>query len=90
MEAMIPLDYSTDYEMVQVMLSQIGLTQPANAKLLWIRNTLELAEIECSARYLEEASSHTDLEILSDPRPLPFDDNGNLDDQHMNQKKIKS
>ena len=88
MEAMIPLDYPTDYEMIQVMLSQIGLTQPADAKLLWIRNTLELAEIECSAAYLEEAYSHTDLEILSDSRPLPFDDNGDLDDQHMNPKKI--
>ena len=70
------------------MLSQIGLTQPTDAKLLWIRNTLELAEIECSATYLEEASSHTDLEILSSSRPLPFDGNGDLDDEHMNPKKI--
>ena len=65
------------------MLSQIGLTEPPEAKLLWIRNTLDLAEVECSAAYLNEARGRDDLEILSDPRPLPFDTGGNLDDEHM-------
>ena len=83
MEAMIPLDYPTDGEMLQVMLSQIGLTEPPDAKLLWIRNTMALAEVECSAAYLEEARGRDDLAILCDPRPLPFNAEGNLDDSHM-------
>lgn len=82
-EAMTPLDYPTDREMLQVMLSQIGLTEPPDAKLLWIRNTLDLAEIECSASYLNGARGRDDLEILSDPCPLTFDAGGNLDDDHM-------
>jgi len=81
--SMVPLDYDTDSEMLQVMLSQIGLTEPPDAKLLWIRNTLALTEVECSAAYLDEARDRDDLEILTDLRPLPFDASGNLCDEHM-------
>jgi len=78
--AMPPLDYETDREMLEVALRPIGLTEPVDAKLLWIHNTLQLAEVECSAAYLEEARSRDDLEILTDPRELPFDPDGNLPD----------
>lgn len=83
MEAMIPLDYLTDREMLQVMLSQIGLTEPPDARLLWIRNTMALAETECSTAYLEEARHRKDLAILRDPSPLSFNTKGNLDDHHL-------
>ncbi|MFH1266073.1 MAG: lactate racemase domain-containing protein [Planctomycetota bacterium] len=78
--AMPPLDYETDREILDIALGAIGLVEPADAKLLWIRNTLELSEIECSAAYLEEARTRDDLEILTDPRPLPLDSDGNLPD----------
>ena len=65
------------------MLTQIGLTEPPDARLMWIRNTKEIAEVECSAAYLEEARGRGDLEILTDPRPLTFDAAGNLSDEHM-------
>ena len=83
MEAMIPLDYPNDREMLRVMLSQIGLTEPPDARLLWIRNTMALAEVECSAAYLEQARDRDDLAILTEPRPLSFNVEGNLDDSHM-------
>jgi hypothetical protein len=83
--SMTPLDYATDREMLDVMLREIGLTEPPDAKLLWIRNTLSLSEVECSVAYLDEARSREDLEILSEPRPLPFDADGFLSDDHMNQ-----
>jgi len=78
--AMPPLDYETDREILDLALGAIGLVEPADAKLLWIRNTLELSEMECSAAYLEEARTRDDLEILTDPRPLPLDADGNLPD----------
>jgi hypothetical protein len=78
--AMPPLDYETDREIVDVALGAIGLVEPPEARILWIRNTLELSELACSAAYLEEARKRDDLEILSDPRPLPFDADGNLPD----------
>ncbi len=76
--AMLPLFYDTDQEILEVALSVIGLTSPVNSRLMWIRNTLELAEVECSEPYLDEARQRSDLEILGEPRKLPFDKNGNL------------
>jgi hypothetical protein len=76
--AMIPVHYRTDREMLDAMLPIIGLTDPPDAKLMWIHNTLDVAELECSVAYLDEARQRPDLEVLSDPRPLPLDDDGML------------
>ena len=79
--SMIPLDYGTDRELLDAMLPQIGLSAPLDARLLWIRNTGILSEFECSKAYLGEARARDDLEILTDPRPLPFGKDGNLPDE---------
>ena len=83
-EAMLPLDYDTDSDMMHVMLSQVGLVKPLDARMMWIRNTVTVAEVECSTAYFEEAKRRDDLEIISDLRPLPFDATRNLSDEHMN------
>ena len=74
---MAPLDYETDREMLAAALGTIGLTEPPHAKLLWIADTLHLAEMECSAAYLAEAPAERP-EILTEPRNMPFDTEGNL------------
>lgn len=79
--AMAPLDYETDAEMLSVALRLIGLTEPPDARLVWITNTLALAEMECAAALLPETQARDDLEILTEPRPLPFDARGNLPDR---------
>jgi len=76
--AMLPLDYETDREILDLALGTIGLVEPPNARLLWITNTLELAELECSAAYLDEARRRDDLEVLTPLRDLPLDATGNL------------
>ena len=53
--AMPALDYDTDRQMIDAALSTIGLTGPEDARVLWIRNTLDLEEIECSTAYLDAA-----------------------------------
>ena len=78
--AMPPLDYETDREMLSTALGTVGLVEPDAARLLWIHNTLELAEVECAAAYLEEARRRADLEVLTGLRDLPFDAQGNLPD----------
>jgi len=78
--AMPPLDYETDRQMLDAALGTIGLTEPPQARLLWIANTLQLSEVECSAAYLDEARQRHDLEILTALRDLPFDAAGNLPD----------
>jgi hypothetical protein len=75
---MLPLDYETDREILDHALGTIGLVDPPDAKLLWIKNTLALEEMECSAAYLDEARRRPDLEILTPLRDLPLDAAGNL------------
>ena len=64
--------------MLQAALGTVGLVDSPRAKLLWIHNTLDVAEVECSEAYLAAAQARTDLEIVSDLRPLPWDSLGNL------------
>ncbi|HEY2759851.1 MAG TPA: lactate racemase domain-containing protein [Pirellulales bacterium] len=73
-----PLHYDTDRELLDVALTTIGLTPPEQAKIVWIKNTLHLAEVECSAAYLPMAQERADLEILTPLRDLPLDTNGDL------------
>ena len=75
---MVPLDYETDREILEKALGTVGMTEPPDAKLLWIANTLDLGELECSAAYLDEVRTRDDLEILTEPRELPLDAAGNL------------
>ncbi|MFP6601747.1 MAG: lactate racemase domain-containing protein [Pirellulaceae bacterium] len=78
--AMIPLDYETDRETLDMALSTIGLIKPRESRLMWIRDTLDVAEVECSAAYMEEAQQRADLEVLTPLRDMPFDADGNLPD----------
>jgi hypothetical protein len=56
------------------------LTPREKAGILWIRNTLDVIEVECSEVYLESAKNRDDLEVISDLRDWPFDARGNLPD----------
>ncbi len=76
--AMIPLDYPNDRELLDHAFPLIGLTPPPETKLLWIQSTLSIAEAECSVAYLDEARGRKDLEVLTNPRPMPFDGKGLL------------
>ncbi|MCA9213274.1 MAG: [Fe-S]-binding protein, partial [Planctomycetales bacterium] len=75
---MIPLHFATDREILDQALTTIGLTQPRNAKLMWIRDTLDLEYLECSEAYYAEAADRDDLEIVSEPADMQFDEIGDL------------
>jgi hypothetical protein len=76
--AMMPLDFPSDRAAIEAALLTIGMVEPPSAQLVWIRNTLDLREVECSAAYLDQARERSDLEILTEPRALPFDAAGDL------------
>jgi len=76
--AMKPVDFATDKEMLAAALKTIGLVPPERAGLIWAHNTLELSELECSERWLDEAHQREELEVVSQLRELPFDPTGNL------------
>jgi hypothetical protein len=75
--AMAPLDYETDREILEAALPTSD-DEALQSRLLWIGNTLHLDEVECSEAYWEEAQGREDLEILTERRPLPLGEDGQL------------
>ena len=76
--AAIPMHFPTDREVLDIALASIGLIGPDEARVLWIKNTLDLGELEASTAYLDMARGRPDLEVLADPRPLEVGSDGNL------------
>jgi hypothetical protein len=75
--AMAPLDYATDAEMIDVAMGQIGLRSRADARIVWIANTLHLGVLWASAPAVAEAN---DLDQVGPAVELRFDASGNLPD----------
>ena len=74
----IPMHFPTDRHALDIALESIGLIGPSEARVLWIKNTLNLGEVEASVAYLDMARGRPDLEILTDLRPLAVEPDGNL------------
>src|SRR5881275_2235459 len=71
--AKVPATYETDREAIETALSCIGLTPPENARVIRIKNTLMLGEIEVSEAYLPDVAKRGDLTALGEPAALGFD-----------------
>ncbi len=79
--AMLPVWFDTEREILDAALSTVGLTPPEKARVMWIRNTLQVAEVECSERYWPQAQERDDLEVLTEPRPLQWNEQGELENR---------
>jgi hypothetical protein len=77
-KAAIPMHFETDRECIRVALGSIGLIPPERSRIVRIKNTLQLDEVEVSEIYKDEIPDRPDLEILEGPRPMSFDARGNL------------
>jgi hypothetical protein len=76
--AKVPATYESDREAIETALSCIGLTPPERARVVRIKNTLVLGEIEVSEALLGEVAKRSDLTPLGEAAPLPFDVTGRL------------
>jgi len=79
-KASIPMHFETDQEAIRVALGSIGLTPPDQAKVVRIKNTLQLDEVEVSESYLKDLFMRSDLELLEGPYAMSFNSQGNLED----------
>jgi hypothetical protein len=77
-KAAVPMHFETDQEAIRVALGSIGLTPPEKAKMIRIKNTLHVDELEVSEAYAEELEKRSDLEVLEGPKQMSFDRQGNL------------
>jgi hypothetical protein len=76
--ASLPISFNTDRDVLEAAFPTIGLTEPEDARVLHISNTLLLAELLASEAYLPLIEARDDLEVLEEPRDMEFDEEGNL------------
>ncbi len=78
--AMVPVDFETDIEIIDAALALIGLRSAAQARVIWMRSTLDLAVVACSEALFEEAKLRDDVEVLTGLMLMPLGADGNLPD----------
>ncbi|WP_088834126.1 lactate racemase domain-containing protein [Paenibacillus tyrfis] len=67
-----------DMYAIKAAVKTCNILDYTQCRLVRIRDTLHLGEIEISVNLLEEAKLHPDIEILTEPYDLPFNSEGNL------------
>jgi hypothetical protein len=76
--AAIPPYFDTDREILDRALATIGLIEPENARIVHIRNTLDLTFMRISQALLPEAETIETVEILTDCQPIELSQEGNI------------
>lgn len=76
--AMLPMSWESDREVLDQALGTVGYFPPEQARVVQICNTLRVEEVLVSEAYADEVARRSDLEQLSDPAPMSFDNDGNL------------
>jgi len=76
--AKLPIIFETDREAIEGALKTIGLTPPEQARVVRIKNTLDLAEMDVSEGMLPEVQTNPRLSQITQPAPVEFDPEGNL------------
>jgi hypothetical protein len=74
----IPIALKTDREAFEAALNTIGAIDPAEARVVHIKNTLEIAELDISEALLEEVKVRKDLELTEELGAMSFESKGNL------------
>lgn len=74
----IPIALETDRQAIDAALETIGDVQPENARIIHIKNTLELREIYISRALKEEVEGLPGLAVTEERGPLSFTDDGRL------------
>jgi hypothetical protein len=76
--AKVPLTMENDREAIKTALGMIGLIPVEKAKVVRIKNTLHLTELDCSEPMLADVKAHKRLSAVTEPKPMTFDGSGNL------------
>ena len=76
--AKIPLTLKNDQEAIEVAIGSVGIIPQEELKIMRIKNTMRLSEVEVSEAYRNEILKREDLEIVEEAISMEFDKNGNL------------
>jgi hypothetical protein len=76
--AVTPVYYESDREAIDAALMTVGLKPPEDARIVRIKNTLQIEEVIVSETCRGEFEGRHELEILEGTHDLAFDSSGNL------------
>jgi hypothetical protein len=74
----LPVVLDSAQEAIAVALSCLGLDRVEEARVVRVKNTLKIAEVDVSESLLPEMAKRDDLSQVSEPTPLGFDATGHL------------
>ena len=74
----MPLVMPDDRSAIALCVKSCTDVDPASPRIIRIKNTLSLGEIQISEAMLPEAEAHPNLLVVGGPEELVFDENGNL------------
>jgi len=74
----LPIFWPSDQEALDWLLGALGSPEPAEQRVAWIRNTLNLNRIAISERLAREAAALPGWRLLPEPCAPRFDSAGNL------------
>lgn len=75
---MMPLLFADDAAMLRAAMRTVGFRSAADTELIWIRNTLDLAEFHCSTAYAAAIEANPSLTVIATASPLPLSRDGFL------------
>jgi hypothetical protein len=76
--AFLPVHFDTDREVFEAALKIVGSREPDEARVMHIKNTLMLEELEVSEACLADPNPQTRFTPIGPARPPAFDGEGNL------------
>jgi hypothetical protein len=74
----MPMVMNNDSQAIRAAIKTCFDVDYDKIKMVRIKNTLKVDEIYISEHLLDEAKAHPNIEILEEPKPMVFDENGNL------------
>ncbi|MGE4284370.1 MAG: lactate racemase domain-containing protein [Clostridia bacterium] len=76
--AKIPLVMNNDRQAIQAAIKTCFDVDYNKIRMIRIKNTLKIDEIYISEHMMDEAKKNPNIEILEEPKPMIFDEKGNL------------
>ena len=70
--------FDNQRQAVQAAIKTLPADRRSHPRIVRIRDTLHLGEIQISEALLPEAAGNPQAEVLEEARPLPFDAEGTL------------
>lgn len=76
--AKIPVVIQSDREALAIAVKTCNRISLESVRIVWIKNTLEMEHIYISETFGDTIKERDDIEITGEPKPMEFDQDGNL------------